>query len=48
VAHREKWTMQSAPNPYSLGASQHQASRLTQTCAKEPGAVQAQFRRLGS
>src|SRR5450759_2229771 len=29
--------MQSAPNPYSLGASQHQASRLTQTCVQRTG-----------
>src|SRR5665811_1219361 len=37
VAHREKWTMQSAPNPHRLGASQHEASRLTQTCVQRTG-----------
>src|ERR1035437_11184795 len=38
VAHREKWTMQSEPNPYRLGASHpHEASRLTQTCVQRTG-----------
>jgi len=29
--------MQSAPNPHRLGASQHEASRLTQTCVQRTG-----------
>src|ERR1017187_4705887 len=33
----EKWTTQSPPNPHRLGASQHEASRLTQTCVQRTG-----------
>jgi hypothetical protein len=37
MAHREKWTTQSAPHTYRLGESQNEASRLTQTCVQRTG-----------
>src|ERR1035437_10016082 len=37
MAHREKWTTQSAPHTYHLGESQNEASRLTQTCVQRTG-----------